>query len=133
MDLCSTRGSDRPLVRPLARRGAEGRTGERGFRIAAGPALLPAPRASASADLPLPGFFEGELDQLVELRERLRAAHEVAVDREARGSPDFRLVGDRLVLVDVRLVGVVVEGVLELAHVEAHVLSDLLEGRALDV
>src|SRR5262245_3702429 len=71
------------------------------------------------------GFLEPELDELVESFIRLRAAHEVAVDREPWGPLDPGVIRDRLVLVDRGLVGVVIESGLELVHVEAHLLSNL--------
>src|SRR4051812_39305377 len=77
-------------------------------------------------------FGERPIDQLLELRERLRAAHEVAVDHERRGSRDSGVVADLRIGVDLCLVGAVVERRLELGQVEPDLFGVLLERRALD-
>src|SRR3954468_9543442 len=77
-------------------------------------------------------FCERPVDQLLELRKRLGAADEVAVDDERGRAGDSGVVPDLRVSVDLRLVGVCVERCLELVHVEAELLGVLLESGALD-
>src|SRR5262249_10829889 len=86
----------------------------------------------------LAGVLEGHVDGLLELAVGLRAADEVAVqllalhdaDDDGGRAADAGLVGDGALAVDERLVVVVVEGLLELAHVDAERLGVALEARA---
>ena len=74
-----------------------------------GPALPPSPLVIAFASESL-RFGERLVDDLAELRGRLRAAHEVAVDHERRGAADLRVACSLRVGVDGGLVRVRVEG-----------------------
>src|SRR4051812_14275806 len=75
-------------------------------------------RGSAPHFAMLLRFVHRAVDQLLELRERLSAAHVVAVDEERGGSADTDVGAGLVVRFDRRLVRVVVEGGLELVHVE---------------
>src|SRR5260370_852251 len=89
-------------------------------------------RSSRSSLSVLLRFRERAIDELLELRERLGAAHEVAVDHERGRAGNAGIVADLRVGVDLRLVGVVVEPRLELVHVAPELLGVLLERGALE-
>src|SRR5690606_16128841 len=77
-------------------------------------------------------FLQRLGDELLERRVRLGPAQEVAVDHERRRAADAGLLRELHVGVDLGLVLARIERLLELGHVEAELLRDLLEVVALE-
>src|SRR5580658_2827658 len=70
------------------------------------------------------------LDQLAELRVRLRAVEEVAVDEERRGALNPGVLADLGIGVDLGLMALRVQRRLPFGHVEAELLRVTVEGRS---